>query len=271
MDGSRFDSLVVSLHTTRSRRRALAGLLAGALGFLSSEADEAVAKNCKKIKNKTKRKKCLAKAKQCVPNCAGKVCGDDGCGGTCGVACSVGQRCQSGACVTVPCGAGGVYRVFVTSTTYTGNLGGLLGADAKCQERAEAVDLPGTYMAWLSDSSASPASRFTWSPGPYQLVTGATVANNWGDLTDSVLAAAIQVTETSLTLGYGEAAWTNTKADGTRDSNLDAEHCTGWTMIGGGTQGKAGSPSDTTDRFTVLGTVTCSLGGVRLYCFQQSG
>ena len=32
--------------------------------------------------------------------------------------------------------------VFVTSTTYDGNLGGLAGADQKCQDCAEAAGLP---------------------------------------------------------------------------------------------------------------------------------
>ncbi|MBU3926113.1 hypothetical protein KJ763_03025, partial [Patescibacteria group bacterium] len=35
----------------------------------------------------------------CTPNCAGKTCGDDGCGGSCGV-CSVGYICQNSACVS---------------------------------------------------------------------------------------------------------------------------------------------------------------------------
>lgn len=35
----------------------------------------------------------------CVPNCAGKQCGDDGCAGSCGT-CPAGQHCASGACVS---------------------------------------------------------------------------------------------------------------------------------------------------------------------------
>ena len=35
----------------------------------------------------------------CVPNCDGKVCGEDGCGGTCGI-CADNENCQSGQCVT---------------------------------------------------------------------------------------------------------------------------------------------------------------------------
>jgi hypothetical protein len=37
----------------------------------------------------------------CVPDCADRVCGDDGCGGACG-ACDDGQECRDGQCV-VPC------------------------------------------------------------------------------------------------------------------------------------------------------------------------
>ena len=37
----------------------------------------------------------------CTPGCTDKVCGDDGCGGSCG-ACALGEVCDAGACV-VPC------------------------------------------------------------------------------------------------------------------------------------------------------------------------
>jgi hypothetical protein len=37
----------------------------------------------------------------CTPNCNGKSCGSDGCGGTCGV-CGAGAACSSGACVNTP-------------------------------------------------------------------------------------------------------------------------------------------------------------------------
>lgn len=38
----------------------------------------------------------------CLPDCAGRVCGDDGCGGSCGT-CAEGEECTpDGACVTAP-------------------------------------------------------------------------------------------------------------------------------------------------------------------------
>ncbi len=105
MDGSDFDTLARSLTTARSRRGALTGLLLGSLGLLGIVAEEAAAKNCKKIKNKQKRKKCLAKATLCVPSCAFAFCGDDGCGGSCGT-CAAPETCLNGRCVCLPKCAG---------------------------------------------------------------------------------------------------------------------------------------------------------------------
>ncbi len=42
---------------------------------------------------------------------------------------------------------------FTTSTTFTGALGGLAGADAACNTAATNANLPGTYVAWLSDNT----------------------------------------------------------------------------------------------------------------------
>ncbi len=41
----------------------------------------------------------------CVPDCMGRVCGDDGCGGSCG-ACEAGELCAGGQCLCVPDCAG---------------------------------------------------------------------------------------------------------------------------------------------------------------------
>ena len=40
----------------------------------------------------------------CLPNCTGKTCGDDGCGGSCGT-CSSGQTCINGSCCSNACGS----------------------------------------------------------------------------------------------------------------------------------------------------------------------
>ena len=76
---------------------------------------------------------------------------------------------------------------------HNGNLGGLAGADAICQARAEAAGslaAPGTYLAWLSDAGGgvdppvSPSTRFIQASVPYRLVNGTIVAASWSDLVD---------------------------------------------------------------------------------------
>ena len=41
----------------------------------------------------------------CLPSCAGRVCGDDGCGGSCGT-CGDGAACEDGACTPTSCAPG---------------------------------------------------------------------------------------------------------------------------------------------------------------------
>src|SRR5438046_556790 len=66
---------------------------------------------------------------------------------------------------------------FVTSTTQTGNLGGLAGADAICQSRAANAALSGTYRAYLSTSVTDALSRIDRAGG-WVRVDGLPVANS---------------------------------------------------------------------------------------------
>ena len=263
MDAERIATLLCSLATGSSRRGLVAGLASNLLAVLPLvlRGEDAAAK-----KNKRKRKK--RKKTRCSPNCSDRTCGNDGCGGSCG-SCAANQTCGGGVCVALPCGAGGSCRVFVTSTTYTGGLGVLAGADNKCKNRAVAAGLPGTFMAWLSDAFLAPATRFTQSTGPYQLVTGATVATNWSDLTDGTLAAAIQVNELGVTVGAPFEVWTNTKPDGTQETTVPA-HCDNWTdATTPPPQGRYGLTPATTGAFTTAAIGDCT-SARRLYCVQQS-
>ncbi|MGH9382868.1 MAG: hypothetical protein ACRD2N_01040 [Vicinamibacterales bacterium] len=79
-------------------------------------------------------------------------------------------------------------RFFVTSSTSTtGNLGGLAGADARCQSLAAGVGLGGkTWRAYLSaerdTSGARVDARSRIGQGPWTNVNGVTVANNLNEL-----------------------------------------------------------------------------------------
>ena len=61
--------------------------------------------------------------------------------------------------------------VFLTSMTFNGDLGGVAGADAKCQAAADAplsIVPIGTYLAWISDAIGnSPSTKFSQSTLPY--------------------------------------------------------------------------------------------------------
>ena len=59
---------------------------------------------------------------------------------------------------TVSYMATGNNLVFVTSTGYAANLGGLAGAKALCQSAAASGGLPGSYVPWLATSAANPAA-----------------------------------------------------------------------------------------------------------------
>jgi hypothetical protein len=165
------------------------------------------------------------------------------------------------------CGTGGQCRVFLSSVLYPGDLGGLTGADAKCQGLAGAAGLPGTYKAWLSDSTSSVISRFVPSSGPYQLVNGITIAANWADLKDGLLAAPINVTETGGGPGGSTTAWTHTAFDGS--PALGDAHCQDWgsTVAPSGT---AGNVTATDPTWALFNSTTCNTP-LHLYCFQQTG
>ena len=99
--------------------------------------------------------------------------------------------------------------VFVTSESYTGNLGGLAGADQKCNDLAAAASLSGDYKAWLSDGIEAPSTRFTQSPDvSYQLVDGTVIAVGYDGVVATELLAPMNLTE------QGDAkssnVWTNT-------------------------------------------------------------
>lgn len=164
-----------------------------------------------------------------------------------------------------PCGS--AKCVFITAATYSGNLGGLAGADTKCREAARVAGLPGRYKAWISDSTGAAADRLFHSNVPYRQTNGTLVAQNWTDLTDGTLVNEIDHTAdgTRLTRAPGEVlrSWTGTASDGTALSTT----CNDW-MSGGPGKGVFGNATLPASGWTNNGSQSC-VGPSRLYCFQQ--
>lgn len=169
-------------------------------------------------------------------------------------------------------------RVFVTESQFTGaEIGGLAGADTKCQDRARAAGLSGTYFAWLSDSTGSPASRFVQSTVPYVRIDGMTIANDWAELISGQHLAAIDQTDTG-TAGFSDKlcanvttfVFTNTRVEGTLLSSNQS--CDNWSLDIGPSGWGNYMKSDAS------WTLDCNGGGAApvfcgahaaLYCFEQ--
>ena len=156
---------------------------------------------------------------------------------------------------------------------FDGALGGLTGADALCQAAAESaasIVAPGTYFAWLSDSTGSPNTRFTRSIGTYRLPDKTVVAFDYRDLTDGSLAARIDLDETGIPAQENIGAWTNTTPGGDLDVAFSetSEPCLNWTISGEGTFASFGDTDKVNVLWTQIGRAFC-FGEKHLYCFQQ--
>jgi hypothetical protein len=174
------------------------------------------------------------------------------------------------------------YTVFVSSTLYNGNLGGLSGADSKCQDLAKAAGLTGTYKAWLSDTTTSASYRLTHAGVPYVLVDGTVVAQNWQQLiSGGDLLHAIDKTEsggappigTFQCGGSSPMVWTYTDPSGAPlGGGLD---CSDWTSntVATGFSGEADSAMSPwwtqTCQSGPSGSASTCADTAALYCMQQ--
>jgi len=178
--------------------------------------------------------------------------------------CTQGRVCDgSGACMST------TKRVFISSTSYTGALGGLSGADSSCQSLSNIAVLGGSWKAWLSNTTTNASDRLTHSDSPYYLVDGTTmVANNWAGIVSGSLLTGITINEKFQTVAPGTRVWTNTSAIGTRVSTTSQDTCYNWT-VGDGARGGYGL----NERFGSGGWTDTNYSqcrnAQRLYCFEQ--
>ncbi len=119
----------------------------------------------------------------------------------------------------------GTKIVFVTSVGYTGNLGGLSGADEKCNTLAHDAGLFGNFKAWLSTVDGDPVSRFPKTNWTYVLPNGIVVANGWVDLVDGNLKNKINCDENKVTRQFPRYVRTGTKSNG-EDGNANCDNYT---------------------------------------------
>ncbi|MCA9862001.1 MAG: DUF1554 domain-containing protein [Thermomicrobiales bacterium] len=295
MDSTQFDALAARLAARFNRRSGL-GLLAGASLPLVGLAELAEAgKKKKKVtlclngqtvkKPKKTARKLLKKGAAkgaCTAGCsAGRKACDNRCiENTECCNCEPPNICDEGQCVVevnpLTCGNDGFCSVFVSSDFYTGGeIGGLAGADAKCQSLADAAGLSGSFKAWLSDSSQSPFTRFPFFTGPWRLQPNnadgdnlpPVVATDLEDLTTcglTCLKHPINRTETGEILDGSVTVWTNTLSDGTAST----ASCSNWTSDSGSDFGLFGDASQVDAKWTNTSTSFGCNSALSLYCFE---
>jgi hypothetical protein len=152
-----------------------------------------------------------------------------------------------------------------------GNLGGLAGADAQCQESADINRLGGTWIAWLSDSKTDAIDRVT-SDGPwYTLASSGGTLETTGGPPQLAFAHKADLTGTPrVTIVYDQdgylrfapSYWTGTRTGGTKD----VANCKDWTSSSKTDEGSWGT-GDKTAEWTAAGTDQCWNGGV-LLCLE---
>lgn len=195
----------------------------------------------------------------------GSFCSAGVCKAPTGTPCTQDNQCVSERCLEGFCMA--LKKVFLTSQTYTGNLGGLSGADEKCQMLASTAGLPGNYMAWLSDGSVSPTTRFTQVGGRYILTNNVVVAYSWADLTDGSIKY-INIDENTSEVVEGAYVWTNTKTDGDLYSSTDTNTCNDFTVDSDSHTGVVGVSVQPFTYWTMFNNHPCDQVA-HLYCFEQ--
>lgn len=154
------------------------------------------------------------------------------------------------------------WRIFRTETVQNANLGGIAGADAICAAQALAAGLEGEFKAWLSTIASPVADRVTQGSGPYILVDGTRVADDWDDLVDGSILAPINLDANGV-LRSGEV-WTGTLATGASYAISDCETFTN----GSGGMALCGATNSTTATWTENITPACSTH-LGLYCIEQ--
>ncbi len=182
----------------------------------------------------------------------------------CGVPCDTLEACLAGECLPAR-------RVFVTSETYPGNLGGLDGADGRCQDLADQALLGGSFRAYIQNVEEAVDAHLTDHAGvPYVRLDGLMVAESFTDLTDGGLAAPLSLDEQRMEHGGPAAlAWTGL-------ATMFPGDCQDWSTVegncdGGSTCGSGGAVMSAGASWEFDGShILCSTP-LHLYCIEHGG
>lgn len=168
------------------------------------------------------------------------------------------------------------HTIFVTSDRYSGNRGGVSGADSTCQTVAASgtatSTLGGTWRAIVSTAASNASSRITFESGSsIKNTNGATVVANSSDLWGGTLLTPVGYDQNGSPGAVTERVWTGSTASGTHGGNAD---CSGWTNSTFG-WGHYGDLTSATSTWISAGDSTLCKGppdseASHLYCINSS-
>ena len=166
-------------------------------------------------------------------------------------------------------GAADCVRVmFPTSVAFNGNLGGIPGADAKCQALADGSNnarIKGrTFLAWVSTAAIPVTTRVTHGNQAYIRADGAAIAANFIDLTNGDIQNGISVDEKGGSRN-GVGAWTGTNSGG---ATYSGSSCLDWMVAIAGAKGDIGNVGGNGSGWSSLTTDDCSAPH-SLYCVEK--
>ena len=153
---------------------------------------------------------------------------------------------------------------------------GISGADAICQGLADTagIGVTRTYRAWLASGDGSPDTLFVRSESPYVRTDGATVADDYTDLTTCDAASPfdclqnpINVTEKNVELAGFRPVWTNVLPSGSIHGVFAQDSCFYWTADVFGA--RVGNADHTTAGWTAAGAGLECGSAAHLFCFEQ--
>lgn len=161
-------------------------------------------------------------------------------------------------------------RIFVTATAYTGNLGGISGADTKCTSDSNKPST-GTYKALVSVAAvrqacsnnwcATSAELLDWPVSPQRNYVRADLSVRIAKAGDNgILSPMANSIESS-----SNVAWTGQFLSYTTASNVS---CNSWTSASAAANGYAGDTQSTGSAYYNNISSTCDISR-RLYCVEQ--
>jgi hypothetical protein len=158
--------------------------------------------------------------------------------------------------------------VFLTSGRFYLDIGSLAAADALCAQAASDAGIPGTFVAWLSDSTTNAIDRIPASAGPWYRLDKVPFARDKTALATDRLLSPPHVDE----LGVAHCGTPGSYiATGTLEDGSWAgagNDCGGWADLGANVT--LGTSCGTGGAWTEYGFSSCGSQG-RLCCLQTEG